>query len=436
MIIPTKRLWALVALGIPLALAGLVVPGLEQLVLPYNLLLAALWWITGKVALRQHPFMVSRFTDPVLSVRAKNQVRVLVENASNTPHRIRVRDEVPANCLAEGNEQVLKLPGYKTSEFTYTAIPQSRGRWDFRGTYIRYAAPLGLAEVQVAIGNEETARVFPNVKAVQEFELLKQSGHLSLLGMRQSRVKGLGMEFESLREYNDDDYRTIDWKASARRGKLVVRNFEQETNQAVMICVDTGRHMLSEIDGVRKLDLCLDAALLLMHAAERANDQTGLLLFNDEVQRYIAPKRGKAQIGAILDAVFDIQAEPVQSNYLGAFSYLASRWKRRSLVIIFTDAENEDQAKELSAALGLVRSRHLIYVVRVSDPKWKLSLVEPVNSERILFDQAAALWYRSDRQKAEATLRTLGYQNIEAEPQDLATALVQAYLRVKQLSLI
>ena len=436
MIIPTKRLWALVALGIPIALAGLVAPGIEQLILPYNLLLILVWWLTGTVALKRHPFVVSRFTDPVLSVRANNTVRVLVENSSGQSQKVRIRDEAPANCLVEGNEQQLTLPGYKTSEFTYTVVPQSRGRWDFRGTFIRYAAPFGLAEVQVALGNQETARVFPNVKAVQEFELLKQSGHLSLLGMRQSRIKGLGMEFESLREYNDDDYRTIDWKASARRGKLVVRNYEQETNQAVMICVDTGRHMLSEVDGVRKLDLCLDAALLLMHAAERANDQTGLLLFNDEVQRYIAPKRGKAQIGAILDAVYDTQAEPVQSNYLGAFGYLASRWKRRSLVIVFTDAENEDQAKELSAALGLVRSRHLIYVVRVSDPRWKLSLVEPVDNERVLFDQAAALWYRADRQKAEATLRTLGYQSIEAEPQDLATALVQAYLRVKQLSLI
>lgn len=435
-ILPTPRLWLLLALGIPLALGGAVIPGLERFVLYYNIVLLTVWWLTGRQATSWEVVRVTRQTDPVLSVRVKNTVTLEVENLGNVPLTVTIRDEAPENCLAEGNEFKIFLPRRERLKKKYILTPTSRGEWEFRGLFVRYPALLGLAQVQKVVLPPNPVRVYPNVKAVEEFELLKQTGHLSHLGMRQSRQKGLGMEFESLRDYNEDDYRKIDWKASARRGKLVVRNFEQETNQGVVVCVDIGRHMLGEIEGVRKLDHCLDAALLFLHAAERAGDQVGLLTFNDRVENYIAPRRGKQQVARILEALYDAQAEPVQPNYIEAFSHLATRWKKRSLVVIFTDAENADQAGMLTAALAQIRRRHLVYVVRVSDPKLREFLTADIVGNRELFDQAAALWYIGDRKRAEAALRGAGLHSLEAEPQNLAKELVTAYLRVKRLSLI
>lgn len=436
MILPTPRLWALVAGGILLALAGAVVPGLEAFVIIYNLALLVIWFLTGHMAKKWDVVRVVRHTDPVLSVRVRNTVALEIENELNYAISVQFRDEVPENCLARGNEFKLRLGAKKKVTQTYTLLPKSRGEWDFRGLFVRYPALLGLAVIQKQILPAKPVRIYPNVKAVQEFELLKQTGHLSLMGLRQSRVKGLGTEFESLREYNEDDYRKIDWKASARKGKLVVKNFEQETNQGVMVCVDIGRHMLGEVNGVRKLDHCLDAALLFMHAAQRAGDQVGLLMFNDIVHKYIQPRRGPTQVARILEALYDVQAEPVQPDYAGAFGFLASRWKKRSLVVVFTDAENADQADELSIALSQIRRRHLVYVVRVSDPKLREFLSPSMPDEQALFDQAAALWYLSDRKKAEIALKNMGIHSLEAEPDRLATELVSAYLKVKRLSLI
>ncbi|MBX3113683.1 MAG: DUF58 domain-containing protein [Fimbriimonadaceae bacterium] len=436
MILPTPRLWALVAVGIVIAIAGAFVPGLESIVIFYNLVLLILWWLTGRMAKKWDVVRIKRVTDPVLSVRVRNTVTLEIENELQYPISIKVRDEVPENCLAKGNEFSIKLDPRKRVSQSYVLLPKSRGLWEFRGLYIRYPALLGLAVIQKQILPPTPVRVYPNIKAVQEFELLKQTGHLSLIGLRQSRMKGLGTEFESLREYNEDDYRKIDWKASARRGKLVVKNFEQETNQGVMVCVDIGRHMLGEVDGVRKLDHCLDAALLFMHAAERAGDQVGLLMFNDVVHKYIQPRRGATQVSRILEAIYDAQAEPVQPDYVGAFGFLASRWKKRSLVVVFTDAENADQADELSVALSQIRRRHLIYVVRVSDPKLREFLSPEIPDEQALFDQAAALWYLGDRKRAEIALKNMGINSLEAEPDRLATELVGAYLNVKRLSLI
>jgi uncharacterized protein (DUF58 family) len=159
-------------------------------------------------------------------------------------------------------------------------------------------------------------------------------------------------------------------------------------------------------------------------------------MFNDVVARWIAPKKGRAQVSAILDTVHGVHADPVQPNYQAAFAYLANRWKRRSLVVVFTDAENDDQAAELAAALGTLRRRHLVFVVRVADPRLREVLATPIEQPLDLYRRAAAHWYFRDRKKAETRLSTSGLQSIEAEPQDLSAALVSAYLRVKELNLI
>lgn len=434
MVVPSKRLWLFFAFGIVIALGGAVVPGLEMAAIPYNLALLVLWYVSGKMALKHVPVEVSRQTDTVLAARQKNNVTVRVENVTNRNVKVTIRDEPPVNCDSEFEEMSFTVKPFRQVSWTYTVVPKSRGAWEFQGTYVRYPAPLGLAICQVKLPTDGPVRVYPNIHAVKEFDLLKQKGHLSLMGMRRSRVRGLGQEFESLRDYNDDDFRLIDWKASARRGKLVVKNFEQETNQGVVVCVDLGRHMLGEVAGVRKLEYCLDAALLLMHAASQAGDQVGLLLFNDVVQRYVRPNKGRAHIATLLDAMYDAQAEPVQPHYSSAFSYLAAHWKRRSLIVVFTDAENEDQAVDMSAALRQLRRRHLVYVVRVSDPRLRKLVESPVVDDQSLFDRAAALWYAGDRRRAETVLKNAGLHSLESEPETLAADLVSAYLRVKELA--
>jgi uncharacterized protein (DUF58 family) len=365
-----------------------------------------------------------------------NPVRIEVENQSDMTVRLKVRDAPPADSYATDHEFEMELAPGGLKQLDYTVTPRNRGHDQFRGTYVRWLAPLGLAWVETWVPNEQKAPIYPNVRALAEYDLLKQKGHLALMGVRRSRIKGLGTEFESLREYNDDDYRTIDWKSTARKGELVVKNFEVERNQGVIVCLDVGRHMLAEIAGRRKLDYAIDSSLMLMHAAQKMGDQIGLLMFNDVVGRYIAPKKGRAQVSAILDTVHAVHAEPVQPNYQAAFAYLSNRWKRRSLVVVFTDAENDDQAAELAASLANLRKRHLVFVVRVADPRLREVLATPIEQPTDLYRRAAAHWYFRDRKKAETRLSTAGIQSIEAEPQDLSAALVTAYLRVKELNLI
>ncbi len=420
-----------------MAALGILIPGFEYLLIPYNLALLILFLVTGNLAKRWDPLSVRRQTDHLLSARVPNQVRLIIENMTTQSLVVKLRDDPPDTTTATtpNSFDLVLAPEEKVTR-QYTIVPLERGSQPFEGTFVRFLAPLGLCWVQKQLANREEVRVYPNVQALKEFELLKQKGHLALMGIRKSRIKGLGQEFESLRDYHEDDFRKIDWKASARRNRLVVRNYEQEKNQAVVICVDVGRHLLAEVEGTSKIDHILDASLMLLHAAERAGDQTGLLLFNDVVKRYIAPKRGKAQVAAILNTIHDTRAEPVQPDYIGAFAYLGTRWKRRSLMIVFSDAENEDQARELLAALGHLAKRHLLLLVRVSDPRLSELTNLPIESRADLSRRASALWYKADRRKAEAVLRSGGFQTLDSEPSELSSKLVGAYLRVKELNLI
>ncbi|MBN9503364.1 MAG: DUF58 domain-containing protein [Armatimonadetes bacterium] len=434
--VPTKRFWGMVALGIPIG-AIAYQAGQPVLLLVYNLALLAVAWISLKLGPNPAQLTIRRKFDPVLSVRAANKIDLILENQGLEPISGRLRDEPPAGCTATNLEFGFSVPAERETELGYFLTPLERGSDFFRGTYVRLRCPLGLVERQVKLPTEQPVRIYPNVLALKEFELLKQQGRLREMGIRRSRQRGLGMEFESLRDYAEgDDYRKIDWKATARRSKLIVRQFEQERNQAVIIVIDIGRGMLSEVNGVRKLDHALDSCLMLTHAAAMAGDFVGLLVYSDVVKRYIPPRKGRNQIGIIIEALHDLVAEPVESDPRAAFSYLSARWKRRALLVTFTDCEHQEKAVELTTALGPLVRRHLTLVARVSDPKIKEA--ERASLEKIegMYQRAAAAFLVKDRVDAGLVLSVANIHSLEAEPQDLASALVNFYFMVKEKSIL
>jgi uncharacterized protein (DUF58 family) len=435
-IVPTRLTLGLLALGLAIPVLGAFAPGAELLVIAWDALVLGAMLASGLASRRLPPVEVRRRTDQALSSGAENTASLIVENRTGARQEVRLRETPPAGCRIEPEEfRVVLRPG-EEKRLRYTLSARQRGRGEMPATALRWKDPLGLAWVQADGGNAQAIDIYPNVKALADYELLKQKGRLSQAGIRRSRIKGLGQDFESLRDYNDDDYRLIDWKASARRGRLVVKNLEQEKNQAVVVCLDIGRHMLGDLEDRTKLDFALDAGLMLMHAAERNGDHVGLLVYSDLVHRWTAPRGGRAQVAAVLDAMHDLEAEPVETDHARAFAYAASRWKRRSLFVLFTDVEDEEQARALASALAGLGRRHLVMTVRVTDPRLKELQALPVRTTREMHQRAAALWYFQDRARARRVLDGARIDSIEAEPNELSAALVSAYLRVKDLNLI
>jgi len=435
-LIPTKRLWGLIGLGIPVAAAA-ATAGAYWVPFAYNAALLGIAWGSTKIGPRGTSLKVTRHHDPVLSVRMANQVTLSLENDGDQPIVGRLRDEAPADFLASKREFEFHLEPGERKMVEYTLTPFERGSDQFRGTFVRLDCPFGLAQSETRLPTEDPVRVYPNVLALRQFDLLKQKGRLRDAGIRRSRMRGLGSDFESLRDYADgDDYRKIDWKATARRDRLIVRQFEVERNQAVIVCIDVGRLMLAEVDGVRKLDRALDACLMLLHAAADGGDLVGLLVYADTVQRYVPPRKGRNQVGAIIEALHDLVAEPVATDHVTAFSYLARRWKRRSLLVVFTDLDDADGARQLTTGMLPLSRRHLTLLARVRDPKLEEAQTRKPSTARDMYTRAAAELLMEDRRAATQVLEVAGLHTLEAEPDNLAKALVSYYFHVKERALL
>jgi uncharacterized protein (DUF58 family) len=216
----------------------------------------------------------------------------------------------------------------------------------------------------------------------------------------------------------------------------MVRQFEQERNQAVILCIDAGRHMLSEVNGVRKLDHVLDSLLMLANAAAMAGDQIGLIVYSDSVKRFLPPRKGRAQIGMVIEACHDLVAEPVESDLIGAIGYLSRRWNRRSLMVNFTDCDDPDRARHVLTALGPISRRHLTLLCRINDGRIEEVTSAPTKTVADMYGKAAAALLADDRNAALSMLTSAGVHVLDAEPQDLAAKLVNYYFSVKERSLL
>lgn len=434
--VPTKRCWLLLAMGVPVGVVSTSF-GSPYLLIAYNVLVLVATYVDHRLGPKGENITIKRVFDPVLSVRVPNRILLRVENGSRETLDGKLRDEAPAGVIPDGNEVPISLQPGASFDTVYHVTPGERGTDRFRGTYLRLNCPFGLSYRDLKLESTEAVRVYPNVLALREFDLLNQQGRLREMGIRRSRFRGLGSEFESLREYAEgDDFRKIDHKASARRGKLIVRQYETERSQAVLILIDVGRHMLSEVNGVRKLDHVLDSLILLTNAASVAGDLVGLLVVSDTVRRYIPPRKGRSQVGMVIESCHDLVAEPVETDLIGGTSYLNGRWKRRSLVVVFSDYEDGDRAKEMVAALGSLTRRHLVLVVRVQDGRLNEAMQAPIDSTEAAYTRAAADLLLSERKEAAKLFSAARIHQLESEPQDLAANLVNFYMNVKERGLL
>lgn len=425
---PTPRFWWLAAAGVPLAAVAASL-GAPLAVVAYDVGLAALAYATARFGPDPSKLRVVRRRDPVLSVRRPNRVLLQIENEGEVAIDARLRDEPPPHWPSTEKEFDVKLRPGALVERDYHVTPPERGTDEFRATFIRVRCPLGLVERQERLDTREEARVYPDVLALKEFGLLRQTGRLREMGIRRSRQRGQGTEFESLRPYTEgDDFRDLDWKATARRGEPIVRRHEAERNQAVIVVLDLGRAMLAEADGVVKLDRALDSLLMLAQAAALAGDQIGLLAYDDKVRLWVPPAKGRAQVGLLIRAAHDLQASPAASDPVSAFASLGAKWKRRALVVVFSDADDADAATPLAAALGPLSRRHRVLLCRVADPKLAAARKAPLESPDGMYLRAAAALLEEDRRTAGGVLSGAGVRVLEADPEELAAVLVGAYL--------
>ncbi len=349
--------------------------------------------------------------------------------------RVRERFPEPLGGASVPLRELELRPGVTREELELT--PVARGKGTGGSIALRRRGPLGLAWRQSRIDRPWEATVFPRLRGAALRAMPAQAQRRREAGLRNIRRPGEGRQFEGLREWvPGDDTRIIDWKATARRGKPIARQYEDERRQQVLLVIDAGRLLTAEADQVPRLESAVEAALQLAHAAVDHDDNVGVLVFADTIQAYAAPSRGRRGLRAVLGALATVEGRLVESDYPAAFRYLAVRNRKRALTVLFTDVIDRAASSALVAQTASLRPRHLPLAVTLKDPALERLASTRPGSETEAYDRAAAEELLMAREEALGEMRRHGVVVLDVPPRAAGEAVVQRYHQLKRRGLL
>ena len=348
--------------------------------------------------------------------------------------RLRVREELPAPLVRidEGVREI-RIPPATVVRERVDIRPERRGPAVGGPIALRCLGPLGLIWRQGTLERPWTAVVFPSLAGIRQRGLPAQASRRREAGLRSIRRPGEGRLFESLKEWvPGDETRTIDWKATARRRKLMVRRYEDERRQQVLLVIDAGRLLTAEVDDVPRLEYAIRAALQLAHAAVEHDDNVGLMVFAQDIECYLPPARGRRALRGILNALAGVEGRLVESDYPAAFRYLATRNRKRAMPVVFTDIIDRAASEAFVTHIGSLRPRHLPLAVTLRDPALEAVASRRPKDAREGFERAAAEELLMARDAALGVMRSRGVLVLDVPPARASEAVIEQYTELKR----
>jgi len=388
-------------------------------------------------------FAAERTTPRIASLTKPHPVTLAIRNLSKFPYKILVRDDIPPGFVREidAETDVFRqhvLPARSLEKLDYEMQPNQRGLFLMDMVAIRVKSLFGFWIRDFQISCKSELCVYPNLRQISQYEILARTDRLYQLGVRAVRRVGHDNDFERLRDYQlDDQFKFIDWSATAKRNKLMVKGFQTSRSQRIMFMVDCGRMMTNESEGLNLLDHSLNAMLMLGYVAIRQADDVGMLCFSDRILNYVPPGTGQRQMSRILHGCFDLFAEQVESRYDDAFSYLATRCRKRALVILITNVADEVNANQVSKHLKNLGGKHLPFGVFLRDHQIFDAVTDADDPKfRDFWRSGAAAQILNWRHKVITDLKHQGTLTLDVFPEEMTTPLINRYLEIKARQLL
>jgi uncharacterized protein (DUF58 family) len=427
---PTRRLAIVAAVA---SIAVLLVPGGGfgwLLVVDGALLALAL--LDAAFAPSPSSLPVRRDLPPAVTLGTEGEIAWAVRNPTRRALRLALADELAPSLRAATRRASARVPPGGTLRASTRIRPARRGRFAPTELVLRVDGPLGLAARQSALLVPGSLRVYPSFRSKDEAELRIRKARILEVGLRSAQGLGAGTEFDHLREYGtDDEFRRVDWGATARVGRPIVRTYRAERNQTVVALLDNGRVMSGRVDGVPRVEHAVDAVMMLTAVATGLGDRCGVVAFDREVRAAVPPASGRAQLGRVIEALYDLEPVLAESDYAGAFTETLARFRRRTLLVVLTDLVAPAVDEWLVPALPLIVRDHVVVVASVRDPdvaRWAAGGAAESSSA---YRQAAAVAALDTRRRTIARLRGVGVTVVDARPGELAAALADVYVKVK-----
>lgn len=434
--IPSRRCYLLLLIGgaNSCLLAALVSQEVSlSFLYLYNLVIAGLT-LADVSKVKTNEVEVKRFPLDRFSVGRDNLIRLAIESAHHKAS-VQIKDFYPQQFSVSTDTLKIILPPNTTEELTYTLNPDSRGEYEWGDIQVRQLGNWGLAWRDWKIPAKEKVVIYPDLVGLRSLSIrlsLENTG-----AMRQARRLGQGTEFAELQEYRTgDDIRLIDWKATARRSRPVVRVLEPEQEQTLFILLDRGRLMTARVQGLKRFDWGLNATLSLALAGLNRGDKVGVAVFDRDIKTWIPPERGNHHLAKLIERLTPLQPVLLEPDYLGAVTKVVTKQTRRALVVVITDIVDATASLELLTAMARLTPRYLPFCVTLRDPIIDTVSHSSTNNTTETYSRAVALDLLAQRQVAFAKLKQKGVLVLDAPANQISEQLVDRYVQMKARNLL
>jgi uncharacterized protein (DUF58 family) len=376
------------------------------------------------------------------AIGVRKMVHLQFEAEGTRRWQCEVFDHCDSSLQVQGLPARCDVFAGKRTDVAYEVLPSKRGEIDFEPADLRVRSMLGFLELLERVGEPETRRAYPDFAQVARYAWLAGDRRLQEIGIKTYQQRGEGTDFKQLAEYRyGDPVRHIDWKATLRQNKPILREFQDERDQCVYLLIDCGRRMRAyDVEGAigsGHFDQVLNAVMLLSYVALKQGDAVGALTFGtpEGESRVFAPRKGAHALNALMGELYNVQPSPTHSDYVSVAQNLLRRHSKRSLVIVITNFRDEDSS-ELTHALRLLRSRHLVLLASLRERVVNELITQPLVSGDAALDVGSAHLYEQGRRDAFNRLAARDALMVDAEPQYLGIELVNRYHAVKRAGLI
>ncbi len=379
-----------------------------------------------------NPINARRICSDRFSNGDDNPVTLHVQN--QYPFRVRatVIDEVPVQLQWRHFSLKQTIEGKGQARLHYRIRPVERGTYLFQFIHIFAHSPLGLITRRISIDAAHEIRVLPSYLLLKQFELKAHTSNLTEAGSRKIRKIGQSLEFEQIKEYvNGDDIRSINWKATARRGQLMVNNYTDEKSQQVYCIVDKGRVMKMPFEKMALLDYAINATLMLSRVALIKHDKAGLITFDEQIGHFLPADRKAGQMNTILETLYNQQTKYLDSDYEKLYALIRTRVTQRSLFVLFTNFESLSGLQRQLPYIRAIARNHLVLVVFFENTELRQLTEQPAHDMESLYIRTIAEKFAYEKRLIVKELQQHGIFTILTAPKDLTIDTVNKYLELK-----
>lgn len=373
-----------------------------------------------------------RFTPEKLSNGDENELKIYIENYYTFPVSLRVIDEIPHQFQLRDISFYINLSKGEKHSISYNLRPVKRGEYSFGAVNIFASSPLGLIARRFRFSEDKMVPVYPSYLQMRKYELMAISNNLTELGIKKIRRIGHNMEFEQVKEYvAGDDYRTINWKATARKGELMVNNYQDEKSQQVYSLIDKSRVMQMPFNGMSLLDYAINASLVISNIAVRKEDKAGLITFQHKIGVMVPSSRRSRQMHLILETLYNQKTAYKEADYSKLYSTIKRKINQRSLLLLFTNFETLTGMHRQLPYLKKMAKDHLLVVIFFKNTELTDLLDEKPEKLKGVYSKAIAEKLSYEKSLIVKELANHGIHSILTAPEHLTVNTINKYLELK-----